>query len=285
MRVFPSLVLVLCLYLGFVADAADAAAWNVEADIGKERQRQLEELNVTAEQFYQLILEEKLELSLVKLEVIGRQISEMSFSGLTSIEGLQALVQAVTDAKRNLVAITPDLLACQTSAAKIRLAADALRSRNSPMWKQYYRLMKADAEHLLQSVKLGNTEEANRAYTSLMERYQMIEPAVLISLGPDPSVMFRRQLEDVGHRMDGVSSYPKATIELITQLEPALQTLFGQTDQSAYVPLPEPHRPVYWTVMIGSFIVIVLLLVAMRKYRHEQGYVNVSGKGKGRPPQ
>jgi hypothetical protein len=47
------------------------------------------------------------------------------------------------------------------------------------------------------------------------------------------------------------------------------------------VPLPDSQRPVYVTLVLGSIIIAVLAFVGWRKYRYDQGYVNVSGNGKG----
>lgn len=242
-------------------------------------QKSLEDFNKTSEEFYQQVNDQKLQEAIITMQLLEKQVTAIQFSGVAKLEGVEALFASILEAKRLLASIEPNQRENVMSAAKIRLAADALMHRSQPMWHQYYRVLHKDLKELKAANGEKQAEGVRHAYTRFKEHYTIIRPSLLISADPAQDEKFRALFAT----LDGAIKDSGVHLDKVDQLLPALSSLIDETfereNEAAYVPLPESQRPVLVTAVLGSIIVAVLAYVGWRKYRFDQGYVNVSGKG------
>ena len=101
-------------------------------------------MNQIADEMYKQTMDGQVTEARNKLMQMSDQIPKIHFEGITSVEGLNALTETITRAKRvyNAADYSPE--EGQVAVAKIRLATDALSHKNQPMWLQYYKVLQND---------------------------------------------------------------------------------------------------------------------------------------------
>ncbi|WP_157057884.1 sporulation protein YpjB, partial [Calditerricola satsumensis] len=95
-----------------------------------------------------------------------------------STEGLHAVFTAVLEGKRTFTRVRPNSEAMLRDALRVRLAADALLSRQQPLWKEY----RAEVEGELRQLRSGVVSGRDwlKAYRRLADIYAIVRPAVVI---------------------------------------------------------------------------------------------------------
>jgi len=253
-----------------------AAGGNHEgAAIDPARLKQLQVLDETADRMYEEVMEGRLLEARELIRSIGDQVVGMEFAGITTVEGLEALTQAITNARRlmNAVQTEPDRL--RMAAAQVRLSTDALLHKHQPLWHEYYQTLKSDTEQLREAVRSG--QNIILSAQQLQAHYAVIRPAVLISRPPEASGRIESL---IAYFMQQAGSQGEAALQNVDELMRAWNELFRKQEMSAYTPLDVEQRPIYWSLVIGSIIVTVLCFVAWRKYESERQIKPVSGGGK-----
>lgn len=242
--------------------------------IDQERLKQLQVLDETADRMYQEVLAGNILEARELMKSIGDQVVGMEYTGITTVEGLEALTQAITNARRlmNAVQTEPDRL--KSAAAQVRLSTDALLHKHQPLWFEYYQTLRADTEQLKQAVQSG--QNIIMSAQQLHHHYTVIRPAVLISRSPEINVKIESL---IAYFMQQASSQNEALLMNVDELMRTWNELFGKQDVSAYLPVDAERQPIYWSLVIGSIIITVLCFVAWRKYESEQQLITVSGGG------
>ncbi|MDF2938622.1 MAG: sporulation protein YpjB [Paenibacillaceae bacterium] len=267
----------LCL-LGLMVMLALAGCGREQADSTESMQvppageaGQLQELNVKADELYKNAAAGQYLEARKALEDFGTQAASISYAGVTGIEGVNALSDAVVEAKRQLNAARLDPEKVVHSAARLKLAADALTHKNQPMWLHYYKVLNGDTTRLEEAVSKGNQAAAKAAFVALNGHYDVIRPSVWISRTPEEGermesllVFFAKQVEP--------AAFQKETLEGgIRQWRDTLASLFRKgDDQSVYLPVMEPDQPILWTLTIGLVIAAVLSFAGWRMIRVER---------------
>jgi len=270
-------LLPLLLALGLAAGcsgAGVAGAGAAKAD--PEQVKNVEQLNRTADDMYKMALAGQVSEARGKLLLLGEQITQIRFDGITSVEGMNALTESVTQAKRvfNAVRFSPE--AGQVAVAKIRLATDALTHANQPMWMQYYKVLQNDIGALDQAVKAGQQPAAWSGYETLSQHVAVIRPALLISRPPSDV----EKLDSLLTALRGglrAEPLPQAQLEDgIEHLQRTVDELFmKKTEATAYLPMTDPKQPIVWSLGIGLIIVSVLSYVGWRMFRSGRNTVPV----------
>ena len=141
-------VMLLVLVALLIPAAAAAAPADVAGEAGRALNEQLERFNRTSEELYRHAENGRYEQALTAIQLLEKQATGMTFTGVTSLEGVEALYAAMLEVKRSLVSMAPDPQRISAQAARVRLAADALLRRPQPMWHQYYRGLRGDLDAL-----------------------------------------------------------------------------------------------------------------------------------------
>ncbi|MDF2649587.1 MAG: hypothetical protein K0Q73_5392 [Paenibacillus sp.] len=225
-------------------------------------------LNQIADDMYKQTMDGQVTEARNKLMQMSDQIPKIHFEGITSVEGLNALTETITQAKRvyNAAAYSPE--EGQIAVAKIRLATDALTHKNQPMWLQYYKVLQNDTNNLNEDVKANKQKEALANFGKLSQHIAIIRPSLLISRDAASVEKLDSLLAFI---RTNLNSQPMSTRQLesgLDHLNHVLDDLFLKNkDAIAFVPITDPRQPIIWSLGIGLIIVSVLSFVGWRMYQ------------------
>ncbi|NOU89398.1 hypothetical protein GC102_27175 [Paenibacillus sp. LMG 31460] len=233
-------------------------------------------LNQIADDMYKQTMDGQVTEARNKLMQMSDQIPKIHFEGITSVEGLNALTETITQAKRvyNAAAYSPE--EGQVAVAKIRLATDALTHKNQPMWLQYYKVLQNDTNNLSEDVKANKQKEALANFGKLSQHIAIIHPSLLISRDAASVEKLDSLLAFI---RTNLNSQPMSTRQLesgLDHLNHVLDDLFLKNkDAIAFVPITDPRQPIIWSLGIGLIIVSVLSFVGWRMYQSGRHIVPV----------
>jgi sporulation protein YpjB len=237
-----------------------------------EQLRQVERLNDTADEMYRFVMDGNIDKARDKLDEVGNKITQIRFDGITSVEGVGALSNAIVQAKRSFQAVNVSEEEVKGAAAKIRLATDALTHANQPMWLQYYKSMKETARQLEAAVQNKDKQEASAKLDQLHERYEIIRPSLLISRQPFEVEKVDSLFAFLRSQLSKPELDAKLTGGGIDQFHLTLDALFGRQDKAAFIPVDDSPVPLPSVMAIGSVIVAVLAFAAWRIFKFENRY-------------
>ncbi|GLI07220.1 hypothetical protein YDYSG_32500 [Paenibacillus tyrfis] len=240
-----------------------------------EQVQKIELLGQTAEELYQKAKQGDVPGSLMALQQLSDQIPKIRFEGLTSIEGMNALTRAVTDAKRvfNATSFKPEegLMA----AGKIRLAADALTHPHTPLWLQYDKLLSDDVSLLEKAATDKNRAEVRKGAALLDQHIGLIRPSLLISRSPTDVEKLDSLATFIKLQAQGEGELYRNVLNAVPPIRGLLDKLFLKRETTAYLPYPEQQNPILWIVTIGSVILASLAFAGWRLSQKNGGLVPV----------
>lgn len=240
------------------------------------QQEKIAFLNQIAEEMYTMTMAGQVTDARNKLIQISDQIPKIQFEGITSVEGLNALTQTITEAKRIYNAATYSPAEGQIAVAKIRLATDALSHKNQPMWLQYYKVLLNDSDLMRNQVKGNNQPEAIQEFGNLSQHIAIIHPSLLISREPSSVEKLDSLLRFIGTNVNKKPMPIKQLDGGLTSLNAVLDELFMKhKDALAYVPLTDPNQPIIWSLSMGLIIISVLSYVGWRMHQSGRHIVPV----------
>jgi sporulation protein YpjB len=259
---------------GKAADPADSAS----AETGR-----VEYVNRLSGELYQSVQSNRLDDALDKLEQLGREATQIQYAGITGTEGAEAFLAAINQGKRALVRVHPSEAEIQLSAARIRLAADALAHPEQPMWLDYYQKIQDDIAALRQAAEKKQFDVYVRAFERLERRYSLLRPSMLINREPSAIQQMDSLVAYFRERQNDFTEMDIATFSyVINQLQIVTDRLFWQEDEPAFLPVGPFQRPFHWITVIGIMILSVLAYVGWKKFRYEHGKIIVPANRKGR---
>lgn len=276
-RLTTTLLLAAVISITSACGASTSTVGQAAKLIDPEQVKRLEFLNQFADEMYKQTMDGQVIEARNKLMQISEQIPKIHFEGVTSVEGLNALTETITQAKRvyNAAAYSPE--EGHIAVAKIRLATDALTHKNQPMWLQYYKVLQDDTSMLNQDVKANKQQEALTNFGKLSQHIAIIHPSLMISRDAasveklDSLLVFLRT---------NLNSKPMSTRQLesgVDHLNHILDELFLKNkDVIAFVPITDPRHPIIWSLGIGLIIVSVLSFVGWRMYQSGRHIVPVT---------
>ncbi|MDU0199992.1 MULTISPECIES: sporulation protein YpjB [Paenibacillus] len=267
-RLTATLLLAAVVSISSACAASTSTIGQAAKPVDPEQLKRVEFLNQIADEMYKQTMDGQVLEARNKLMQMSDQIPKIQFEGITSVEGLNALTETITQAKRVYSAASYSPEEAQMAVAKIRLATDALTHKNQPMWLQYYKVLQNDTAALTQAVKAGKQQESIAGFGKLSQHIAIIHPSLLISRDAssveklDSVVVFLRK---------NINSQPMIGRQVETGLEHLGQVLdelfLKNKDAIAFVPITDPKHPIIWSVGIGLIIVSVLSFVGWRMYQ------------------
>lgn len=267
----------LCL-LGLIVMLALAGCGREQAEGVKsmemplaEESAQLQALNVKADELYKHAAAGQYLEARKALEEFGNLAASASYAGVTGIEGVDALTDAVVEAKRQFNAASLEPEKVVHAAARLKLAADALTHKKQPMWLHYYKVLSGDTARLEEAASKGNQAAAKAAFVALNGHYDAIRPSVWISRTPEEAERMDSLLAFFAKQVEPAAFQKEALEGGIRQWRETLSALFRKgDDQSVYLPIVEPDQPILWTLTIGLVIAGVLAFAGWRMIRVER---------------
>jgi sporulation protein YpjB len=275
-RLAAMLLLVTVVSIVTACGAISSTKGQAIVKVDPEQVQKMEFLNQIADEMYKKSMDGQVTEARSKLLQISDQIPKIRFEGVISVEGLNALTETITQAKRvyNAASYSPE--EGQIAVAKIRLATDALTHKNQPMWLQYYKVLQNDVNMLSQSIKADKQQEAVASFGKLSQHIGVIHPSILISREPT-------EVEKLDSLMTFLHSNLKTSPMSIRQVESGVEHLqqiidelfMKNKDAIAIVPLTDPRQPIIWSLAIGLIIISVLSYAGFRMYRSGRNVVPV----------
>jgi sporulation protein YpjB len=241
-----------------------------------EQIRKMEFLNQTANEMYKEVTEGQVVEARNKLLQLSDQITRIQFEGVTSIEGLNALTETITQAKRvfNAASYTPE--EGNFAAAKVRLATDALIHTNQPMWQQYYKVLNNDIDSMEQGLSDNKKELTIEGFNRLVQHISLIKPALFISREPSEIEKLDSLILFVRNELSGDSIQIKNVQNGILNLQAGIDELFERKkDATAYLPMIDTRQPILWSLGIGAIIISVLTFAGWRMFRSGRNVIPV----------
>lgn len=276
-RYYLTVILVFCWLLTGI-DSADASTVHdravkgstdvVKAVNGKEAAEQLER---AAESLYGYVLEGDVTKVRQVTDEISRIFVSSSFEGLTSVEGINALSGVIIDLKAAVAAVKITPQEIETTAVKLRLAANSLNHPEQPIWLQYYKLVHEDLNAMENSGAVNDMAGWKTALGKLQTRYENIRPAVIVSRQPEVVNAFDSWLSYAAGILSSSQKIERTRlIEIVSYGQDAVRVMFGKdkNEQALSLPLSQ-HEFGVWGGLAASFIICSLAYVAYRKYRGE----------------
>jgi sporulation protein YpjB len=273
-----TLALAAALGLGLLAGCQPADKSLQEKVKPKPSQEQLQRvgfLNQTADDMYHKVMQGDVEGGRTVLQQISEQIPQIHYEGITTVEGINALTATVTEAKRvfNAVNFSPD--EGQVSAAKIRLATDALTHVGNPMWLQYYKLLQDDLNQLELNAKEQKTAELQHAELKFEQHIAVIHPSLLISREPADVEKLDSFISFLSSQVRADPGGFKQIANMLPALRQHIDKLFMNKDATAFLPIIDQQNPTLWTLAIGAFILAALAFAGWRLSKKDGGLVPV----------
>jgi sporulation protein YpjB len=265
---------------GLGAAACSASAVKEEADsrpVVTDRQHALmNEMNKHAERAYRSMKEGDVENARNRMIQLSAAATQLSYEGLTTIEGMSALTETIGGAMHTFNSVQPNDHESLLATVRVRLAVDALAHHNQPMWLEFHKPMREDLSGIGQSAQKRDAKAAAEALSKWAAHAKLIRPALLISR--DPSV---------AGKLDSMTTFLESSVgkkdwksimESMPNLSLGLEDIFRPGDRQTIAPLApteEPTHPILWSFSLGTIIVAVLAYVAWRRYHSDSGYTRV----------
>ncbi len=223
-------------------------------------------LNDSAESMYSHAKSKKYDEARIELERFSHLLTTVTYEGITTLEGVNALTQTVVAARRTYNKVQISEKDALIAATQLRFIADALTHQNNPMWLEYEPILKQDAELLQRMVKLNDDVGSLSAFQKLYNHYRIIQPSVIITR----EAALVKQVQSLFNFLTAELSRGKVNYQTVDQglnhLPNVLNELFGKASQTT-VPLMIEQNNVIWTSFIATIIISALVYVAWRRYR------------------
>ncbi|MFD0694804.1 sporulation protein YpjB [Paenibacillus sp. GCM10027628] len=275
-RLATMILMVTVVSISAACGAVPSSKGQATVQVDPEQVQKMEYLNQTADDMYKKTMEGQVTEARSKLLQISDQIPKIRFEGAVSVEGLNALTETITQAKRvyNAVSYSPE--EGQLAVAKIRLATDALTHKNQPMWLQYYKVLQNDIALLRQAVKANQQQEAVAGFGKLSQHIAVIRPSILISREPADVEKLDSLLTFLHSKLNSSPMQTRQMESVVEQLQQMIDELFMKhKDAMAFVPLTDPRQPIIWSIGIGLIIISVLSYAGWRMYQSGKHVVSV----------
>ncbi|MEK3915038.1 sporulation protein YpjB [Paenibacillus sp. FSL H7-0331] len=242
----------------------------------KDQLQKLEVLNQTADDMYKKVMQEDLAGGRAILQLLSEQIPLIRYEGITTLEGLNALTETITQAKRTFNAANLSPAEGQVSAATIRLATDALTHSNEPMWLQYYNPLMSDLKQMEQASQEQKKPELVQAANAFRQHIAIIHPSLLISRDPIEIEKLDSMVLFVTDQVRSEQEPYKQVLNVMPTLRNTIDVLFLKKDATAYLPIIDDQNPIIWKLVLGAVILAVLAFAAWRLSKKDNGLVVVN---------
>ena len=241
-----------------------------------QRAQIMADLEQTAVRFYEMVEKNKPEQAKAELNVLNRLVPKQNFDGITTVEGMEALTKAINEANRALNSVSYDSRKAMLTAAKVRLAVDALNRERRPMWMEFEHTFRNEVNQLEQALTAKDEEAFRKTLGETTAHYDMIRPALVISGKIVDTEAIDSLITVIGQAAGETIDYVKMP-QLIEHYSVLINQLF-KSDTSTIVLPADGGQEFFWTLVIGAIVITVLSYVAWRRFQYEQYHVTTVGK-------
>jgi sporulation protein YpjB len=267
-RAFKLILLYMVVFIAMLTGCAEQAKEHTPTIvIPQSQEKPLQLLNHSAKALYDYTKNGEYEEARFELDRFSDLLTAVSYKGIATLDGVNALTQTVINARRIYSRVQLSEKDAMISATQLRLITDALTHPNHPMWLQYEPVLKQDVHNLTSMVKSNNDVGSLAALSKLHEHYSIIHPAALITrqavIVEKSDSLFKLLTVELS-----VAKVDYSRVKMgLNQLPIILNELFGSKDSQASVKVEIQNSNVVWTTFIASVIITALAYVAWRRYR------------------
>jgi sporulation protein YpjB len=267
-QAFKLMLLYMLIFIAMLTGCAEQANGPTPTIvIPQSQEKPLRLLNQSAKALYDYTKKGEYEEARIELDRFSDLLTAVSYKGIATLDGVNALTQTVMNARRIYSRVQLSQKDAITSASQLRLITDALTHPNHPMWLQYEPVLRRDVHELSSMVNANNDVGSLAALKKLYEHYTIIHPAALITrqalIVEKSDSLFKFLTMELSR---GKVDYSRVEMG-IGQLPSTLNELFGSKDSQASVNVEIQNSNVMWTTFIASVIITALVYVAWRRYR------------------
>ena len=269
-------VLLTILVLALAACAKQTHTPRGATAVTTEVQAEVAGLDRLAEETEQLTKQGKTAEARIRLNTLGEKMVATSFTGVSGVEGIRSLSDAILTAQRAYNQARFSEAEGLAAIGRVRLITDAMLRPEHPVWHQAYKLLKDDAELLEKNASQGDLAAVKTVFRDWSDRYQGIRPAVLVRTPAEKVEKLDSLTVFLAGRIAARETGTTAFLEAVKQLDQGIDELFGRReDHTAYLPLAATERPLLWTFGIGTLLTAVLSYVAWRMYHTDKRLARV----------
>jgi sporulation protein YpjB len=267
-RAFKVMLLYVVVFIAMLTGCAEQSdEFTPTIVIPQSQEKPLRLLNHSAKALYDFTKKGEYEEARFELDRFSDLLTAVSYKGIATLEGVNALTQTVMNARRIYSRVQLSEKDAMISATQLRLITDALTHPNHPMWLQYEPVLKQDVLDLTSMVNSNNDVGSLAALKKLHEHYSIIHPAALITR----QAMIVEKSDSLFKLLTVELSVAKVDYQRVkmglNQLPIMLNELFGSKDSQASVKVEIENSNVMWTTFIASVIITALVYVGWRRYR------------------
>ncbi|GBF11715.1 sporulation protein YpjB [Tepidibacillus sp. HK-1] len=222
----------------------------------------LQELQRLSQIFYEKVKIKEYAAAKGELVKLSLLFPTISYKGLTTTEGIEAISAVIIHSKKELAAISPNEKSILYSATQLYLAIDALTHPLQPYWHRYYSVINKDLNTIEQKIKSKDAKQIEVAYTHFQNDYLLIRPAIIVVKPP--------------YVVERTDSLIKALVSqqvdqnkeiLLNQLRTNINQLFYGDGKETWVNYMGENTIWRTSVGMGITIFIALSYVIWRKFK------------------
>lgn len=248
--------------------------------ISSQQKQMIEELNRKAEIVFQYVREDNPEQARVELHELGQLVSQMSFHGITNVEGIEALTHSIVEGKESLNAVQYEPQKSMYAAIQIRLAVDALKKSRNAMWLQYEKVFSEDVKRMRAAIDGNEREAMVSSFEQTKLHLSLIRPSLFIRREPAQVEAIDSLMQAMEQRIQQEQNL-ESIRPLIEHYATLMHEIFHEESDETFVTIEDVKaRPLLWSTIIGSLIISVLSYVAYRRYRYERDHFVVVDRKK-----
>lgn len=238
----------------------------------QQMQEKIEALNDNAGEAYTLTQQDRVMEAKSKVDQMAVMMTRIQFTGLTSVEGIHALSEAMIQARRTFAAIHYSSSDAEHATAILRLVTDALAHPQHPMWLQYEKMMNHDLEQFSTGARSKNIPQLRQALADFNDHYRMIRLPVLINRSPSAVEKMDSLLKFMKEQADPSSFHYELITGGLHELKQTMSEMFNPEAKPTMASNGAVHPYLLALISIGTIILSMLILFAWKTRRYDSGF-------------
>jgi sporulation protein YpjB len=233
-------------------------------------QEQLVELDKLAEELLTQTKKGDMESAQRQIKKLAEKFPKQTLPLEIRIESLHAVTQSILNAQKAFDSAKGEESKLLWHATQVRVAIDALRHAERPMWRDYYSSYATQMQNLLQSAVERDAVQFRAQFDENHRLFLAIKPAMSIQLSEQQMNQIEAAYELVSKEIRKESIEWQTVREALRELSGIMQTAFIGEDKSALALLMRPGSPLTLIASVSAAVILTLAYVAWKKYAAEQ---------------
>ncbi|GAA4708877.1 sporulation protein YpjB [Brevibacillus fulvus] len=231
---------------------------------------ELIQLDKTAAELLTLTKKKEIEAAQVRMNQLAQTFPNTVLPGSIRIESLHAVTQSILAAKKVFTGGEADEAALLWHATQVRVAIDALRNADRPMWRDYYASYANQMQNLLDASVERELTEFRAQFDENYRLFLAIKPGMSVQLTEAEMNRIVADYELLAREIRKDDIDWQLVRETLRELSTDMQEAFTGKERSAFATLMSPHSPFAIIFSIFFAVSMALAYAAWKKYDGEQ---------------